>query len=146
MCAVFQPVWCSVQAGQSGVQWRWQQCSQPCWKQDIKVWPKKVSHGRLSKATKISDCFVSFLVISRALFHLRIRRMSTALPSHLMECWSYLWMKVGHTATYCQFFISLSLSLVDGRAILVNLYKKVILHHFNFKKPVYDIKYSPNGR
>lgn len=47
-------------------------------------------------------------------------------------------------AVYCHFFISLS--LVDGRAILVNLYKKVVLHHFNFKKPVYDIKYSPNGR
>ena len=28
----------------------------------------------------------------------------------------------------------------------MNLYKKVVLHHFNFKKPVYDIKYSPSGR
>ena len=28
----------------------------------------------------------------------------------------------------------------------MNLYRKVVLHHFNFKQPVYDIKYSPNGR
>ena len=34
----------------------------------------------------------------------------------------------------------------DGRALLVNLHKKVVLHHFNFKQPVRDIKYSPNGR
>ena len=34
----------------------------------------------------------------------------------------------------------------DGRALLVNLYRKVVLHHFNFKQPVYDIKYSPDGR
>ena len=34
----------------------------------------------------------------------------------------------------------------DGRALLVNLHKKVVLHHFNFKQPVCDIKYSPNGR
>lgn len=72
--------------------------------------------------------------------------MFTVLPSHLMECWSYLWMKVGHNCCCILSFFHLSLSLVDGRAILVNLYKKVVLHHFNFKKPVYDIKYSPNGR
>ena len=34
----------------------------------------------------------------------------------------------------------------DGRALLVNLHKKVVLYHFNFKQPVRDIKYSPNGR
>ena len=28
----------------------------------------------------------------------------------------------------------------------MNLYRKVVLHHFNFKQPVYDIKYSPDGR
>ena len=80
--------------------------------------------------------------------------MSTVLPSRLMEYSSSLLMKVGQS--YCTFIffffpslsLSLSLSLVytDGRAVLVNLYKKVVLHHFNFKKPVYDIKYSPNGR
>ena len=39
-----------------------------------------------------------------------------------------------------------AMAVSDGRALLVNLYKKVVLHHFNFKQPVYDIKYSPNGR
>ena len=34
----------------------------------------------------------------------------------------------------------------DGRALLVNLHKEVVLHHFNFKQPLRDIKYSPNGR
>ena len=28
----------------------------------------------------------------------------------------------------------------------MNLHRKVVLHYFNFKQPVYDIKYSPNGR
>lgn len=34
----------------------------------------------------------------------------------------------------------------DGRALLVNFRRGVVLHHFNFKKPVRDIKFSPNGR
>ena len=38
------------------------------------------------------------------------------------------------------------MAVSDGRALLVNLHKKVVLHHFNFKQPVHDIKYSPNGR
>lgn len=35
---------------------------------------------------------------------------------------------------------------VDGRSLLVNLHRKVVLHHFNFKQPVLDIKFSPNGK
>ena len=34
----------------------------------------------------------------------------------------------------------------DGRALIVNLHKKAVLHHFNFKERVYDLKYSPDGR
>ncbi|GAA5960716.1 hypothetical protein JCM3765_007302 [Sporobolomyces pararoseus] len=34
----------------------------------------------------------------------------------------------------------------DGRAILVNFKRSIVLHHFNFKKPVRDIKFSPNGK
>ncbi|GAA5878597.1 hypothetical protein JCM16303_002136 [Sporobolomyces ruberrimus] len=34
----------------------------------------------------------------------------------------------------------------DGRAILVNFKRSTVLHHFNFKKPVRDIKFSPNGK
>ena len=34
----------------------------------------------------------------------------------------------------------------DGRALLVNARRGVILHHFNFKKTVKDIKFSPDGR
>ncbi|KAF4618632.1 hypothetical protein D9613_010107 [Agrocybe pediades] len=34
----------------------------------------------------------------------------------------------------------------DGRALLVNSRKGVVLHHFNFHKPVKDIKFSPNGQ
>ncbi|XP_032218191.2 periodic tryptophan protein 2 homolog isoform X3 [Nematostella vectensis] len=34
----------------------------------------------------------------------------------------------------------------DGRSILANLRTKVALHFFNFKKPVEDIVFSPNGR
>lgn len=37
-------------------------------------------------------------------------------------------------------------SHADGEALLVNLYRKVVLHHFNFKQRVYDIEYSPDGR
>ncbi|KAJ3365689.1 hypothetical protein HDU91_002105 [Kappamyces sp. JEL0680] len=35
---------------------------------------------------------------------------------------------------------------VDGRALLINYQKRVLLHHHNFKEPVYDIQFSPNGR
>ncbi|KAF8889622.1 quinon protein alcohol dehydrogenase-like superfamily [Infundibulicybe gibba] len=34
----------------------------------------------------------------------------------------------------------------DGRALLVNFKRGVVLHHFNFKKPVKDLKFSPDGR
>ncbi|KAI0000839.1 WD40 repeat-like protein [Russula vinacea] len=33
----------------------------------------------------------------------------------------------------------------DGRALLVNFRRGVVLHHFNFKKPVNAIEFSPNG-
>lgn len=35
---------------------------------------------------------------------------------------------------------------LEGRAILVNLQKKVLLHHFSFKEKVYDVQFSPNGK
>ncbi|XP_020631360.1 periodic tryptophan protein 2 homolog [Orbicella faveolata] len=34
----------------------------------------------------------------------------------------------------------------DGRCLLAYLKTKTILHHFNFKKPVFDIKFSPCGK
>ncbi|KAF7316426.1 Small nucleolar ribonucleoprotein complex subunit [Mycena indigotica] len=34
----------------------------------------------------------------------------------------------------------------DGRALLVNFRRGTVLHHFNFKKPVKDIKFSPDGK
>ncbi|POY71835.1 hypothetical protein BMF94_5196 [Rhodotorula taiwanensis] len=34
----------------------------------------------------------------------------------------------------------------DGRAVLVNFKRSTVLHHFNFKKPVRDIKFSPDGK
>ncbi|TFK38091.1 WD40-repeat-containing domain protein [Crucibulum laeve] len=34
----------------------------------------------------------------------------------------------------------------DGRALLVNARRGVVLHHFNFHKPVKDIKFSPDGK
>ena len=35
---------------------------------------------------------------------------------------------------------------VDGRALLINYQKRVILHRHNFKEPVRDIQFSPNGK
>ncbi|KAF9068823.1 WD40-repeat-containing domain protein [Rhodocollybia butyracea] len=34
----------------------------------------------------------------------------------------------------------------DGRSLLVNYKRGVVLHHFNFKKPVKDISFSPDGK
>lgn len=34
----------------------------------------------------------------------------------------------------------------DGRALLVNFKRGVALHHFNFQKPVKDVKFSPDGK
>ncbi len=34
----------------------------------------------------------------------------------------------------------------EGKALLVNLHQRAVLHHFNFKCFVYDLKFSPNGR
>ncbi|SCU92952.1 LAFA_0F13872g1_1 [Lachancea sp. 'fantastica'] len=43
--------------------------------------------------------------------------------------------------------VTLLLSVdVDGRAILVNFRAKTVLHHFNFKEPVSDLQFSPDGK
>ncbi|KAG0301506.1 hypothetical protein BGZ98_008287 [Dissophora globulifera] len=34
----------------------------------------------------------------------------------------------------------------DGRALLVNYNRQVVLHHFNFKDKVYDLQFSPDGK
>lgn len=34
----------------------------------------------------------------------------------------------------------------DGRALLMNIRRSVVLHHHNFKKPVNAIQFSPNGK
>ncbi|EHS64116.1 hypothetical protein PGTUg99_020787 [Puccinia graminis f. sp. tritici] len=34
----------------------------------------------------------------------------------------------------------------DGRALLVNLKRSIVLHHFNFKQRVEDVKFSPDGK
>ncbi|KZT23719.1 WD40 repeat-like protein [Neolentinus lepideus HHB14362 ss-1] len=34
----------------------------------------------------------------------------------------------------------------DGRALLVNYRRRVVLHHFNFHKPVKAVKFSPDGK
>ncbi|QEU59949.1 Pwp2 [Kluyveromyces lactis] len=35
---------------------------------------------------------------------------------------------------------------VDGRGILTNFKTRNVLHHFNFKEKVYDLKFSPDGK
>ncbi|EJD39599.1 putative WD repeat protein [Auricularia subglabra TFB-10046 SS5] len=34
----------------------------------------------------------------------------------------------------------------DGRALLINFRRRVVLHHFNFKKPVKALQFSPDGK
>ncbi|KAF9103242.1 hypothetical protein BGX29_003624 [Mortierella sp. GBA35] len=34
----------------------------------------------------------------------------------------------------------------DGRALLVNYNRQIVLHHFNFKSKVYDLQFSPDGK
>jgi periodic tryptophan protein 2 len=34
---------------------------------------------------------------------------------------------------------------IDGMALLINFPRKLVLHHFNFKERVEDVKFSPNG-
>eukprot|EP00047_Mylnosiga_fluctuans_P005493 m.240821 g.240821 ORF g.240821 m.240821 type:complete len:917 (-) comp13732_c0_seq1:165-2915(-) len=34
----------------------------------------------------------------------------------------------------------------EGRALLINLPKNCVIHHFNFKSPVTDLQFSPDGR
>ena len=56
----------------------------------------------------------------------------------------FLLTKVG--SLFCLFAkCSDDSSDTDGRALLVNARRGVVLHHFNFHKPVKDIQFSPNG-
>ena len=38
------------------------------------------------------------------------------------------------------------LFIAAGQCLLINLKRKAVLYHFNFKRPVFDLKFSPNGR
>ena len=42
--------------------------------------------------------------------------------------------------------VSTLLFIADGQCLLINLKRKAVLYHFNFKRPVFDLKFSPNGR
>lgn len=35
---------------------------------------------------------------------------------------------------------------IEGRALLINFCRRILLHHHSFKTPVLDIKFSPNGK
>jgi hypothetical protein len=35
---------------------------------------------------------------------------------------------------------------VDGRALFVNFRRAVVMHHFNFQKPVHALQFSPDGK
>ena len=52
------------------------------------------------------------------------------------------------TATFAARLLSLRTRCPspDGRALLVNFFRRVVLHHFNFKERVRSIKFAPNGR
>jgi len=36
--------------------------------------------------------------------------------------------------------------VIDGRALLVNYPRQIVLHHFNFNEKVNDIEFSPDGK
>ena len=44
------------------------------------------------------------------------------------------------------FFEASDKPLLDGRALLVNFKRGVVLHHFNFHNPVRAIQFSPDGK
>ncbi len=46
----------------------------------------------------------------------------------------------------CTSYNVCSAASLEGKALLVSLHRGVVLHHFNFRQPVHDIKYSPDGR
>ena len=52
-------------------------------------------------------------------------------------------MCVAEQTVFNIFFLSCT---VDGKSLLANLKMQTVLHYFNFKKPVYDAKFSPDGR
>lgn len=35
---------------------------------------------------------------------------------------------------------------INGKCLLINYHRKVVLHHHSFKGPVSDVKFSPNGK
>ena len=55
-------------------------------------------------------------------------------------------MRLAFIGYACPVFTSNIPSHTDGRALLVNFRRGVVLHHFNFHKPVKAIKFSPDGK
>lgn len=52
----------------------------------------------------------------------------------------------GEIHWFCSIIIQNNACSADGRALLMNFRRAVVLHHFNFKKKVNAIKFSPDGK
>ena len=65
-------------------------------------------------------------------------------PNDEMQCWIMLRL-IFHSSS-CRFLVSSFWQLAEGRVLLINLPRRVLLHHFNFKQPVSAVTFSPNGR
>ena len=60
---------------------------------------------------------------------------------------SLAWTKVRHAGTFAAVpLLNFSQHPSDGRALLVNVRRAIVLHHHNFKKAVKAIQFSPDGK
>ena len=93
--------------------------------------------GNASLAHLPTDLLEKLVCILSALAY---QRLAILLPSFASEMHAFFPTCLRSSSSCsCKMF-------PDGRALIVNLRKKTVLHHFNFKERVYDLSYSPDGR
>lgn len=55
-------------------------------------------------------------------------------------------ISVDEGMSVCMVWGGYAQSIADGRALLVNVRRGIVLHHHNFKKAVNAIQFSPDGK
>ena len=72
--------------------------------------------------------------------------VSVSTVMALNECYSITSSSLAYTLSESILLSFVLIVAVDGRALLVNFKRGTVLHHFNFKKPVRALSFSPDGR
>ena len=138
---VFQSLWLSVRRGKLVIYCRWELLAVSNWKSCCSAWSCQVCSFCQFVCSTYSSSSLLHSATNLLLSHLRI--LPTLLELHFLQMALFLFPLTKVCRLFHAFtrpFIAFSLHCFsEGRALLVNFFKGIVLNEFHFQKPVcYD--------